>query len=110
MRKWEPGHFGGHLDENFATELWRFLNRKENLVRMETASDLRRPAVEPLSKLLVEEFGDEIWERNATQVIGAMTRQIMESRGFAFDMPGVKIRFGELFTAGARYRRIETEA
>lgn len=97
----------------YATErghaLWNFLNRQDNVMRMETASYLLRPAVEPLAPHLLREFGGEVTQRRIKQMIGHMARQILEARGFRLHQSGVKIRRrGNFFASGSRYIREET--
>ncbi len=107
--RWDPGKFGGHVTPKFAEKLWLFMNRKDSIARMEAASDLGRAAVEPLSELLPAEFGDAVYDNRVTQVIGSMAKQVMERDGRFVQGPPHRIRFGDLFSAGSRYRRIRLE-
>jgi hypothetical protein len=85
--------------------LWRFLNEPENLIRLETASELERPTLEALATRVNAAFGPaEIHEDRWKQMIGHMTRQVMESRGFQLDAQGIKVRYVELFSKASRYR------
>jgi hypothetical protein len=85
--------------------LWRFLLEHDNLVRMEAASYLGRPAVEPLSPALMQRFGGEVAQNRIKRMIGHMVRQIMEARGFVLDRTGVLIRRrGNIFYCASRYR------
>lgn len=108
-KQWDPGRFGSHVTPSFADKLWRFMNQKDNIIRMETASDLGRAAVEPLSELLVAEFGDDVYDNRVTQVIGAMARQVMERDGGFVQGPPHRVRFGDLFSTGSKYRRVRME-
>ena len=105
-KPWEPGRFRSHVTPAFGDELWRFMNQKDTISRMEAASDLGRAAVEPLSELLAAKFGDDVYDNRVTQVIGAMARQVMERDGTFVQGPPHRIRFGDLFSAGSRYRRV----
>jgi hypothetical protein len=72
---------------------------------METATLLERAAVEPLAAGLVAEFGDEVRDDRTKQMIGHMTRQIMEALGYEIDRSGLRITRAGLFSSGAGYRR-----
>jgi len=43
-------------------------------------------------------------------MIGHMTRQVMEARGFAIDAQGVRVRTGGLFVRATRYKRFPVRA
>jgi hypothetical protein len=105
MQKYTPAHFADLADTERGRKLWRFLNRDDNVLRMQTASDLRRPALEPLGALLVKEFDDTIREDRWKQMLGHMTRQILEASGYRLDQQGVRLRDNPLFTSASRYRR-----
>jgi hypothetical protein len=85
-------------------QVWSFLNNHDIVIRLETATYLRRPALEAVQRELLAKFGDEIRPDRWKQMMGRMTRQIMESKGYALDRSGVRIRDGELFTSAARYK------
>ena len=85
--------------------LWSFLNEESTLIRFDAATDLKRPALEVMDKPLLKKFGDEIRGNRWKQMMGRMTRQIMEHHGYSLDQTGVRIRNGELFTSAARYTR-----
>jgi len=102
---YEPGSFLDLADTATGRRLWRFLTSPETIVRMETASELGRPAIEPLALRLIESFGQDIKGTRWKQVVGHMVRQIMEHRGFHLDAQGVRIRGGALFMSGSRYLR-----
>ena len=89
----------------FGEKVWAFLNFYDNKIRMETASDLNHPAVEPLSKLLVLEFGSYIRNEDIKSMIGNMVLQIMESRNFHLVSDHIKIHFGDLFDTESKYSR-----
>jgi len=83
--------------------LWAFLNQKECIIRMGAVSEVRRPAVEGVSRLLLKEFGNEVRTDRHKQMIGHMIRQILEKNGYRFSSHNVKVRFGNLFSKGSRY-------
>lgn len=100
-----PGNFSDVSGTEFGVAVWAFLNEPDNLIRMETATYLSRPAVEPLSPVLLQRFTASDFNDRNKQMLGHMVRQIMEARGFAFDQSGVRItREGNVFSSGARYR------
>lgn len=104
-----PERFQKIYDENKGRELWDFLNENDNLVRMETATYLSRPALEPLSPFLKlsfpEVFDGEKADRTK-QLIGRMVRVIMEGRGYRLDQTNVVIkREGNMFSRASRYIR-----
>jgi hypothetical protein len=105
-QEYKPGRFSDVAGSSLGREIWVLLNEHDNLVRMDTASELGRPAVEPLATRLVERFGDSVRERRVKQMIGHMARQIMEARGFNLSAQGVKVRTGDLFSTASRYRKV----
>jgi len=106
MNTFDAGSFADLADTPIAQALWQFLNSERSSDCLETTTFLRRPALEGLQPRLLAEFGEEIRADRLKQMIGRMTRQVMESRGYALDQTGVRIRVGDLFTSAARYRRM----
>ena len=105
MNTFTPGSFSDLAGTPTGQALWRFLNNERSLDCLEITTFLRRPALEGLQPKLLAEFGDEIRADRIKQMIGRMTRQVMESHGYILDQTGVRIRVGDLFTSAARYRR-----
>jgi hypothetical protein len=105
MSSYNPSQFSNIYNTPFGKEVWKFLNEHDNIIRMETASDLLRPAVEPLSKLLVSKFGKAISEDRTKQMIGHMVRQIMVAQNYRLVSSSIKIRFGDLFNVASKYTR-----
>ena len=99
----DPGTFKGEFQSRLGQAVWAYLNEQDNLVRMETASYLGRPAVEPLSPGLLQRFGPEVREDRIKQLIGRMARQILERRGYRIDRQNVRMK-NNMFTSGTRYR------
>ncbi len=105
---YDPDRFTDLADTPLGRDLWSFLNEPDNVLRMETASELDRPAVEPLATRLVARFGEDVRAHRVKQMVGHMARQVMRRRGFALDKQGVRVRTGDLFTRGSCYVRWET--
>lgn len=88
--------------------MWRFVNRHDNIIRMETATALGCVAIEPLGPYLQREFRGQINDR-FKQAIGFLARQVMEGRGYRVVRSGVRIpRKGGLFDGGTKYALQET--
>ena len=105
--EYDSRNFSDLYETKLGRELWHFMRRSDNVVRMATASFLRRPAVEPLSPGLFEEFGPAVGEDRLKQMIGHMARQVMEAVGYRIEQPrrSIRITRENLFSSGARYRR-----
>lgn len=103
MLAFDPASFGDISGSKKGVALWEFINSPEALSILETTTYLRRPALEGLQDRLVNEFGNEIRGDRWKQMIGRMTRQVMESHGYQLDQTGVRVRIGDLFTSAARY-------
>jgi hypothetical protein len=101
---YSPGSFSDVFNTEFGQRLWAYLNEHDNIVRMETATYLQRPAAEPLSPGLIAIFGDEVRRDRIKQCIGNMIRQIVEPRGYQIDRQNVRIR-DNMFTSATRYKR-----
>lgn len=87
-------------------EIWDFLNHHENVIRMETATFLSRPAIEPLSPLLLQRFGEGVRKDRIKQMMGHMVRQIMEHNGYVLQQGNVKISSADnIFARASRYAR-----
>jgi hypothetical protein len=99
---YRAGHFK-HVPADVESRLWALLSSQENIVRLETAVAMRRPAVEGISDTLVSEFGSEINHPGVKQVIGHMVKQIMDALGYEVDRPRVRTRSG-FFSTGMRFR------
>ncbi len=104
---YEPGKFRSLSQSEMGKALWAFLCEPESRLRMELASDLRHPAVEGIDRQLSVRFDASVL-RDADrlkQMIGHMTRQLMEQCGFELDQQRVNLRTGVIFSTGSRYRR-----
>ena len=93
--------------------LWSFLNEKEIIIRLETTTYLKRPALEGIQPQLEERFDDELkalkkenkldrWK----QMLGRMTRQLLvEDLGrYEVDKKNVRVRMDGIFTTATRYK------
>jgi hypothetical protein len=102
---YNPGPFARSFERAPGPEIWEFLNRERTLGKLEAASFLNRPAVEPLASDLLEEFGSEILQDPYKQMIGHMVRQIMEAHGYTLVRRDVRIFGNVVFSTGACYGR-----
>lgn len=101
---YDAGVFKELASTDLGRRLWQFLNEPENVVRMETATALGRPAVEALETALLAEFGADVMPDRTKQMIGHMVRQVMEAKGYVLDAQNVKLTSGAPFSRGSRYR------
>ena len=124
--KYDPWKFEALFETELGQDLWLFLTKNENLIRMETAVDLKRTSVEALERPLNERFEQQFQQLvdedhskgekkylRLKQMIGHMVGQIMFSRGFIKDKQGVILpkRKDELkriltFTKATRFKRV----
>ena len=102
---YSPGHFEGSAQSPLGQELWPFLNDPKTCIRLQTATDLGRPAVEGIEEQLLEKFGEQVLDDRVKQMIGHMTRQVMERLGYQIDQQDVKVTNGAPFTRATRYVR-----
>ncbi|MHB9446444.1 hypothetical protein ACYG9R_06685 [Mesorhizobium sp. RSR565B] len=102
--RYVPQNFRDLAETDLGKELWSFLKRSDNLIRMETATLLDRAAVEPLAAGLVAEFGEEVADDRVKQMIGHMVRQVMAALGYKPDRSALRITRPSLFTSGTTYR------
>ena len=102
--QFDPGPFGGLANDALTKELWSFLNEHETIIRMDTATFLRRPALEAVQPQLIERFGEKIQPDRCKQMMGRMARQVMEHHGYLLDQTNVRIRSNILFSSAARYK------
>ena len=104
---YDSGRYGSTFENENGSDIWEFLTSDESIVRMETATYLSRPAIEPMSPLLIEKFGSEIATDRIKQMMGHMVRQIMEQRGYRLQQGNVKINSRDnIFSRASRYSSI----
>jgi hypothetical protein len=102
--KYVPGSFKDLYERPLGQQLWPFLLLPENVAHMTTATRLGRPAAEGLEEVLLDRFGDVVFEDRVKQMIGHMIRQIMEANDYVIDMQNVKMG-GYPFARATRYVR-----
>jgi hypothetical protein len=101
--EYSAGNFSDLAELKLGKSLWKFLNREDNIIRMETATELGKTAAEAVSKNLLKEFGDDVKINRIKQMIGHMIRQVMENQGYQIDTQNVKVGDKRLFTKASRY-------
>ena len=109
FQEYKPNKFSDISDSDFGARLWKFLTSPDILLRMDTATYLRRPACEAIQDELINEFeefrgGDKSKMIRYKQMCGHMVRQIMEQRGYILDSQRIPLRVGNLFRTATRYK------
>lgn len=104
MLRYNPEKFASLSESETGQRIWSFLTRAETIARLETASELGKPAVEGIEEQLLEEFREDALADRNKQMIGHMVRQIMEQHGWVLDQTDVKVQ-SVPFSKAARYRR-----
>lgn len=104
MLTYRPDKFASLYDSELGRRIWAFLTRDDNVARLETASQLSKPAVEGIEEQLLAEFREEVLADRVKQMVGHMVRQILEQRDWVLDQTDVKIQ-SVPFSKAARYRR-----
>lgn len=99
-----PEKFASLFATPLGQRLWTFLTRPDNVARLETASELSKPAVEGIAEQLLAEFREDVLTHRVKQMAGHMVRQILEQRGWVLDQTDVKVR-SVPFIKATRYRR-----
>jgi hypothetical protein len=102
-----PHKFSDMAQQPRIREIWEYLNESDNIIRLCTASELSRPALEAMASRILNKFGSFVKQNRVKQVIGHMTRQIMENQGFTLDAPSIRVRIGGLFSYAARYKHLK---
>ncbi|MEI7473517.1 MAG: hypothetical protein WCK67_01955 [bacterium] len=103
MSEYKSSNFSDLFHTEFGKDLWVFLNTDEMKIRMQTASDLGKPAVEAIAINLELKYKSELHKLRIRQMIGHMVRQIMEDMGYQLDCQNVRINTGGVFRKGSRY-------
>jgi hypothetical protein len=100
------GSYRGAADDDTLRAIQAYIDSDDAFIRMETASDLVKPAAEALSAQLAKRFGEVVKKDRVKQFIGWYIRKVMEAHGFALDQQNCKVCSpNNIFTRGARYRR-----
>lgn len=105
MSIFDPGVFSSEFNTQLGMRLWDFFNEPENIIRMETATKLQRPAIEGLEEELLQRFGEDILVDRVKQMMGRMAKQVMEHKGYVIDQQNVKITSGAPFSRATRYKQ-----
>jgi hypothetical protein len=98
------GPYSSAADAKTLRAIRDFLFEEDSVLRMIVATDLVRPAVEPLSGGLLEKFGDVVRNNGVKKYIGWVARQALEERGYTVDQQNCLVRTGGLFSRATRYR------
>lgn len=103
-----PGSYTDIVSHPASSKLWAFLNSEPAKIKMKTASDLGRPALEGVSEDLLENFPEQFsgkWPLldRFKQMAGAMTKQVMEAEGYEFVRNNVPMS-GTPFSRASKYR------
>ncbi|MCP1471942.1 hypothetical protein J3E64_003657 [Sphingobium sp. OAS761] len=106
MFAYNPEKFASLHASDLGQRIWAFLTRPDVVARLETASELSKPAVEGIEEQLLEEFREEILADRVKQMVGHMVRQILEQRNWVLDQTDVKVQ-SVPFSKAARYRRAD---
>lgn len=104
MYTYRPEKFTSLYESDLGQRIWAFLTRPENVARLETASELGKPAVEGIEEQLLEAFREDVLADRVKQMVGHMVRQILEQRDWVLDQSDVKVQ-SVPFIKAARYRR-----
>ena len=103
---YRPDKFATAFEHLDGAALWEWLHQDHVVLMMETASYLKRPAVEAISPVLEPAFPKVLTSVKLRQMIGHMVRQILESRGYHLDRSNVRIKHkGNLFHFGSAYAK-----
>ena len=104
MFAYNPGKFASLHASALGQRLWAFLTQPNNVARLETASELGKPAVEGIEEQLLAEFREDVLANRVKQMVGHMVRQILEQRDWVLDQTDVKVQ-SVPFSKATRYRR-----
>jgi hypothetical protein len=104
MFAYSPEKFVSLYQSDLGQRIWTLLTRPENVARLETASELGKPAVEGIEEQLLGEFREAVLADRVKQMVGHMVRQILEQRDWVLDQSDVKMQ-SVPFSKAARYRR-----
>ena len=102
---YKPDRFSDLAPTQLGQEIWGLLTEHDNLIRMETATELGRAAVEAVASRLVQQYGDAVRDHRVKRMIGHMVKQILHDLGYGPLTANVRVRVGGLFKRGTRYER-----
>ncbi|PKN79256.1 MAG: hypothetical protein CVU48_05905 [Candidatus Cloacimonetes bacterium HGW-Cloacimonetes-1] len=69
-------------DELDAVGMWNLISARENIIRMVSATELKRTAAESLGKQLEDRYPDDKFYVKRKQMIGYMVKVVMECFGY----------------------------
>ena len=101
MLTYNPEKFASLYASNLGQRIWAFLIQPESVARLETASELSKPAVEGIEEQLLEAFREDVLADRVKQMVGHMVRQILEQRDWVLDQSDVKVQSVPLQQGGA---------
>jgi hypothetical protein len=104
MLTYNPEKFASLYASDLGQRIWAFLTQPESVARLETASELCKPAVEGIEEQLLEAFREDVLADRVKQMVGHMVRQILEERDWVLDQSDVKVQ-SVPFSKATRYRR-----
>lgn len=104
MLIYRPDKFSSLYESELGQRIKSFLTRDDNVARLETASQLSKPAVEGIEEQLLAEFREDVLVDRVKQMVGHMVRQILEQRDWVLDQTDVKVQ-SVPFSKATRYRR-----
>jgi len=105
MPAYNPDDSRRSMCRNLANACGPFLSGP-TIARLETASELGKPAVEGIEEQLLAEFREEVLADRVKQMVGHMVRQILEQRDWVLDQSDVKVQ-SVPFSKAARCRRAD---
>lgn len=105
MDVFDGAEFGAFGQSRVARSLWRFLNKPDQVVRLEVASELGHAALDGVIVDLERKFNRSLRGKRTKQMVGAMIKRVLESRGWRIGKTGIRVRLGRRFTVAARYHK-----
>jgi hypothetical protein len=104
----QPRSYTDISSKQESIDLWRYLNKPESKIKMATASDLGRPALEALASELLDAFPHCFTDtypnlNRFKQMAGAMTKQVMDALGYEWERDNIPLS-GAPFSRASRYR------
>ena len=115
MDKYDAEIFITHYNKNKIWKtLWKYLNTKESIIRMQTASDLDRPAIEGVIEEIENNFGEyfpDIKKNRGEydkikQMIGHMIKKVMLKNNYSWIEYNVRVKnYNYYYTEGKKFNR-----
>ena len=105
MVAFDGAEFGAFGQSRVARSLWKFLNQRDQVVRLEVASELGHAAVDGVVIDMERKFDTSLRDKRTKQMVGAMIKRVLESRGWRVGEKGIRVRLGRRFSVAARYHK-----